>query len=542
MPRVPASWAFIAATWALVGGLHVHASVHLDTARDLLIARDCVEGLGCGLGAPSSFGGWMHGALWSHLLELRMALGLGFVTLERVTHAMLALAAGLVPVTARMVNRPATGFTWALWLAATLWLVDHPTLWSPTVWPLALGLVHAAFFKAVATRGWWWWLAVGAALAAATDVHVASGLLLPFVVAGMFGCAARPVLAAVGMMAAFVAVMGVVSPGTAAVNWGQVRGVAPVGVGALAMAVGVLMRGRLAALADAARVRAVAWALCGGFGLLLPLLALGSGHPLSGRYFAPVVVPAAILLGAAVRRRWLRGAAVVVVVAGYGAYWAEDRWVNGRFRLVEVPALADALYADGRSFAELHGHLRGPQAFDLLATLAAFEPGGRRSDEEDRDVLVVRARRAAVPVRTPAGWAVVELGDAVAVVVTYTPAVRLAGLEVCAGTCGAAVSRAARRAERAYAGLAGLPRIATGERVTYRFPVVEIPGRRVQLLRDECKGWRLGDGTRSTLLAGAGQIEFSVIAGPRCRWWIPPFVELPADDAALAELLTRFTP
>src|SRR5271156_4451156 len=57
------------AAWLLC--VRAHAPVHLDTARDLLLARDAAEGLARGLaGPPSSFAHLVQGAAWIHVLEV----------------------------------------------------------------------------------------------------------------------------------------------------------------------------------------------------------------------------------------------------------------------------------------------------------------------------------------------------------------------------------------------------------------------------------------------------------------------------------------
>ncbi len=104
--RLRAPLGYFAATWILVSAARVHATIHLDTARDLLIARDCVVDVACsGAGPRTSFGGWTQGALWSHVLELRELLGLGLGALEEVSHLALAAAAALVPLPARSLDR-----------------------------------------------------------------------------------------------------------------------------------------------------------------------------------------------------------------------------------------------------------------------------------------------------------------------------------------------------------------------------------------------------------------------------------------------------
>jgi hypothetical protein len=106
-----------------------------------------------------------------------------------------------------------------------------------------------------------------------------------------------------------------------------------------------------------------------------------------------------------------------------------------------------------------------------------------------------------------------------------------------------------RWADRAFAELPGLTRPHSGDRVEYRMPLRAAPdgaARRIRLFADACKGWRVAlagapaDDAQLVDVAAdgaAGEIVFTVTASPRCRWWLPPFAELPEHDPALDRLL-----
>lgn len=589
MPRERAAWirglrgstrgaaaAFFAGTLALVGGLRIHAALHLDTARDLLIARECVLGGHCGAGPRTSFGGWTQGALWSHLLELREALGLGLAALEHAAILGLAIAAAMVPVAAREVGRSANALTWALWFPATLWTIGYPTLWNPTLWPLALVLFYVALARAARSRSLLAFTAAAAALALAVDLHVASAVLVPFLIAAVVGCSAHPWLALPTVAVVALGVLAVDSPGALAENRPLVGRHAPALILALALAVsaGLVARRRLTNLDGTARAETLLRALCLFLLVALTGLALGTGHPLHARYLAPIVTPAAILLSTGgprlLRSPRLRAIAAALACAGYVAHWLDDRLYNPRFRLVEVEAVAAALYDRGLDFGALYRHLRGPHAFDLVSTLAALEPPGTRGASPDaQDLLVVRAARTDLPESLPAEWSVVDLeGSHVAVIVPYRPWVQLDRVEVCrdratgpldCATLSVDGARFAHRAgmrwtDRAFADLPGLPRPNRGERVTYHMsyqPADRDAGRRLRLFADACKGWRIAlpgtsiaDAQLVDLSAAnaSGELAFTVTASPRCRWWLPPFAELPALDPALDRLLPPLPP
>lgn len=568
-----AAGTFFLATWCLVSTVRIHPAVHLDTARDLLLARDCVFGHECsGAGPRSSFGGWTQGALWSHVLELRELFGLGLSALEEVAHLALAAAAALLPAMARTLDRRANATTWALWFPTTLITIGYPTLWNPTLWPLALSVLYLAFFRAVRSGGLLAFAWSGAALAFALDLHASSALLIPFMLAVVVGVAARPLLAALLAAATGLAVVVTVSPGASAQNWGLVVQHAPwlALVLVLAAVVGGGARRGLGQREPGARAETIAWALCIYLALVLPALAVGTAHPLHARYLAPLVAPAAILLSTRAPSMWIRGVTVVFAVAGYLAFAIGDYMLNPRFRLPEVEQVAASLYGRGLSFPDLYRHLRGPDAFHLLSTLAALEPlepPALVASSTSQDLLVIRASRGALPQPVPDGWDVVDLDRShVAVIVTYTPWIQLDPVEVCREPAGGgrtcttlaidpasfATRRGMRWADRAYPSLPGLERPTPGDRVTYRMQVranTDDTAREVRLLPDHCRGWRVirasgavdshAQVARIDAAIRSGDITFEVVAGTGCRWGLPPFTELREDDAGLARLLSQ---
>jgi hypothetical protein len=566
---------FFAATWALVSLLPIHAPVHLDTARDLLLARDCALEFVCE-GPRSSFGGWSQGALWTRVLALREVFGLDLAAIERIAHVALAAGAALLPAAARSLGREATTITWAVWFAATAWTIGYPIMWNPTLWPLALGLAHLLVFRAVQTRRSLPFVGAAVALAIAVDLHVASAILIPFHLAVVVATAVRPMLVAASAVVVAVGILRVASPAAFVQNWGLVASYAHavVLVVVLAAATGWALRRHLASLVGSMRAEWTARGLCVYLGVVPPVLALAADHQLHARYLAPVIVPAVLLAAprsAPHRRESIRRSliTILVVVLGYVSVWIGDRILNPRFRLVEVDAVADELYGRGLSFADLYQRLRGPDTFHLLATLAAVEPLQRQAVRRDGgSQLVLRVRRADLPDPLPVGWSVAELDSShVAVVVPYEPWVQLDTIEVCTDspqvsdalpTCSRIEvdpsifrqGEGMRWADRAYPSLPGLRRPRQGDRVSYRMRLRPNgdAARDIRLFPDRCKGWRIEqaaatiDPTATSARVDkklmGGEIVFSVVAGPGCRWWWPPFAEIRVGDSDLASVLT----
>ncbi|WP_434426251.1 hypothetical protein [Nannocystis pusilla] len=544
-----ASLAYFAGTWALLASFRAHAPVHLDTARDLLIARDCALGGACaGAGPRSSFAGLVQGTTWSRLLELREHLGWDLAAIERVADLLVACAAALVPLVARRLGAPTNALTWALWLPATLLTIGYPRLWNPTPWPLALVLTFLALLHGARTGGAAALIAAAAALALAVDIHVAAGVLVPFGVFAAAATARRPGLVLSAAGAVFVGVLAASSPGAFAENRAILAPHAAAGSAglALALAAGLAAR-RWSAEAGPRRARIIAVLACLHYLVVLPLLALICGHGLDPRYFAPVVTPAALVVSLGLSPRFssrLQLALAGLVVAGHVGLWAAQRAFDPQFRLVEAEAIARELYGRGLAFGDLYRHVRGPRAFDLVSTLAALEPpDGRAGGQETRDLLIVRAERAALADPLPSDWRVVALDDThAAVIVALAPTLELTRFEVCGATddcteIAVDVARfaqgpAMRWAARAHAGLADLPRRFAGADTAHyhvRRRVTD-PVPRIVLFPDDCRRWQLA-AVQPDLVA------LTVTPGPRCRWWLPPVAEIDVRDLALSSLV-----
>jgi len=294
---------------------------------------------------------------------------------------------------------------------------------------------------------------------------------------------------------------------------------------------------------------------------LLPLLALLVEHPLHARYLAPLVTPAAILVSthsSTHPRAWVRITGTLIVLVGYLAFAVGEHVLNSRFRLTEAEQFGGVLYSRGFSYDDLYRHLRGPDVVHLLATLAALEPPDRRRSTGDRDdLLVLRTTRQHLPRDLPADWIVVELDEHhVAAMMPYDPWIRLELIEVCSvnpATCvdvnlvGVDQHASMLWADRAHPSLPGFRRPDRGERVHYRISLradTSGPARLIQLLPDGCKSWQVElDGasseSRSVRVEADGRVHdvvFSVVAGPGCRWWLPPFAEAP-EGSAIATLV-----
>lgn len=595
--RLPASarapLAFAVATLAFLTIDKHWAPLHLDTARDLLIARNCVEGIHCLHAGPNaSFDGLLQGALWSHVLELRAFLGIGLVGLQRCLDVLLALGAALIPLIARRtLQKPASAITWALWISFSLTSVEYPFLWNPSPMPLALALFHGTLLFAARERGDVHFIPAGVALAAAIDLHIANAVLVPFFIGVVAATSRNPIPALFVSLTAMIGFLAVDSPGSFSHNAMVAAAHAPAVAAGLTIsaAVGAAARRPLARRSDASRALIVAWSVAAFGALAMIALAKVSGHPLHARYLGPLVTPCAILAGA-----WLhellatlrspvagkaRTLAVLVGVTVLFDKTAPRRPRDTAFRVHEVEPIAAALHARGLTFGDLYQHIRGPRAFELMATLAAMDKGPltAQASSTGEDVLVLRARRDAIS--TDLARRSIDIGGGlVALVETYTPFVDAARFEVCRQRPGGPRECHSARVDagdlsetspgwavRAYPGIgdtarAFLDRRFAGAEMTYRMKV-RIPAgaapRRIRVFQEPeaLVVWTIArvDGIpvegslpgRSVVLGkggpGEGEIVFSgrvpSNAGFAFHRWLPPWVEIGEGGSALEALL-----
>ncbi len=573
--RAPLAWA--AATLALCLVLRERAPLHLDTARDLLIARECALGTHCPqAGPPTSFSGLSQGALWIRALEVRERLGLRLVTVERAMDALLVAAAFVVPLLGRRgLGRRAGPVAFAMWSVGTRFAVAAPTLWNLSPSPLVLALAAAALLGAAAEGATWRFALAGIALGAAVDLHVAWALLVPFAAAVAVATARRWWLAVPLVLALPVAFFALDAPGAFAIDRAAVAPHAlAIAVGAVALgALGGAARPLLHACAPAARAEAIAWAEAVFLVAALGCLRLATGHPVEARYLGPLVAPGAILVADRARpllarlawRRWLalprvEATVAVAVLALHLAIVLPLERRDHALRLREAETVGAHLYASGVSFADLYRHLRGPHAFDLMALLGALEPPAHPpAPPLDVDLLVTRDAA-----RTDGDEALDLGGGATATVRRYHPFIGLDPVEVCRRRDGAAPecyrvplqaadldgAREPGWMARAYPGMGSLRHLFPGgfggARVTFRLPLRVPPGarpRRIELVDEPPNlDWRIervdgvaSDGTlpgRAITVGarpGEGAIVFGARVPPDADWafhrWLPPFVE-----------------
>ncbi|RJO65398.1 MAG: hypothetical protein C4523_16190 [Myxococcales bacterium] len=412
--------------------------LHYDSAKDLLIARDCLEHPDCPRKGPmSSFGGYVQGGLWIYAIAAAQGTGLGTGGLLVAIVALIACAGGVVAyVGARRTNALAGFVAGGLWIALALRFSHFPWLWNPSLAPLPIALFYAALLyylhRRQATRA----ALTGAGLALAVDAHLVN-IMLAVPAAVACGTADRRwrhlAVFGVGTLAA----MAILSSASLAANVRVVIAsdlAAPALIGlAACLAVGGTL-GRLAKRGPR-MAREIAIVMASTLALFAALFAAGAlfGRTVRGHYWLPLLPGAALFAGSLVgfaaewrpffNSRWTRllarGLAVAAVcfLGWNGVLWryfaAADESPRRSWALVDVPVAAELLYGRHYRYADLRYRLQGTDSYLLMVALGAYDPsppavaGPPASDMQ----LLKIDKRSTEGVAAPEGMAVLPLPD-----------------------------------------------------------------------------------------------------------------------------------
>ncbi len=472
---------------------------HLDTARDWLMARDCLAGDCPSVGAGASVLGLKQGALWIRFLATGLGLGLDAQDLQRVLLALQALGAVVVaaavralaarawpapeparaascwrgeeasprtataPPSPRLVGARASGAGWRAALFSLGYVVllraleVGDTLWNPLLAHPGAALFGAGLALVLVGRGALFGALAGLGLALAVLGHVFAISFVPLLVFGALLAPRRPGLALLGASMALALPVGLDSWEALSINAAVFveRGLVAPFAGAILLAgvAALTLRRRWRAIPAERRALPALVALSGvvlAVGLWLPVVL---GQTVSERYhfLLPPLAASALALGldrgiGRLPERWRRAAPCAVVglllMAAVAAGRRNDHGgPTGVWRLPEVERLGRDLFSRGLGYAELHRRLQGPGSADLVAMLGALDPHALPGPAEagpDGALLVLRLGRSAVPDPLPPTWRVVDLSDRFVALLREAPPGLLArGLEACHAEPGA---------------------------------------------------------------------------------------------------------
>ncbi len=393
-------------------------TVHLDAARDLLWARDCLENGLCRYATPAMVGGLMHGTLWMRWMVLTRALGSGPTGQAVLASGLLAAAVGAMAYwTTVRFGRVSAWIAAALLLAFSAMNVAHPRLSNLCLLPVGAVLFHG-FLGDVARTG-----ATRAIITASyafyllTESHIAGWALAPVFVAIVVMSGAR----AAWWGIAIVAILNLT------LSWESTRanatelahsGVLPVALvgGVACVVMAVRTRSRWQALDAEKRFLWLQGIAVGWYFLVGAAFQTQSHKQFADRYLLPIfpaVVWAVCLIlqklrRPAIRFRWavlLFGAAVVVVLAR--AFIAAAH--PGTLSYDEAEKLAGFWHSRGLSDAQIRASYRGAERADALAGLAVFNKAAQSGPAQTNRIQ--RVMKVPSTLNVPHGWDAVPLSD-----------------------------------------------------------------------------------------------------------------------------------
>lgn len=383
--------------------------VHPDTLRDLLFARDCVEGGRChALGPQSGLAAVRHGTLWLRAPEWAARLGADERALRAAVELWCALAVLLLALGARRHGAPPSAPLVALAAGvASHWLTDHPLLWHPSAIPLFAALYVVLLADAARASTAASWVAAGAALGLLFDAHPSTFALLPCFALVACALSRRPWSGALlGLIAAALA-NALPSPllALSRVAAGDRRGALLLAVTLLAALAGLALRRRAArcsprlALTLTLAVHAAA----------IASLAVASGRD-EGRYLAATIPLVALGLACWSPPRRAATGVLATLAALLVVARLRHPTVVASWSIAEARAVLRAPPLRGRPWIDLVARLQMPVDRDLLVVAGLVAPPARPGAAVGPDALLaLRTRRGNLPPHPPSSWTVVPL-------------------------------------------------------------------------------------------------------------------------------------
>ena len=434
--RAARALAVAALTGAYLAALGLEPPIHKDSARDMLLARDGLE-FGIFEGCSAAFGDFRQNVLWIRFLALTSAAGLGPVG----QHVILA---GLLMVSVCLLDRGALDafgedLGWApaaVFLALLLVATGYPNLWNPIFAPLGIACVMLGLLQVVTHGSTPAACASAASLALAAEGHPATLLIAPVVVATVCMSCRRPVRALSLSIVSGVVPSFAVSSSSWLHNGREVLREAwyvPLITAALAGAVlsAFKLRGPWLALSVERRRRwLLAMIVVGVTAQAAAASILSHAVLFSPQYYLAALPALAILAGLGLRRirvrsrfgRWGAVAAttiaavVLLVPLSIAAIWrfgvSSHTASMPNYTMREAEILASVFWDTGYAFPDVQRHLRGPDSFALMASMAPFASGPNGSvDRSMEDVRVLAFADGYAPGGgMPAGGRQVDLG------------------------------------------------------------------------------------------------------------------------------------
>ncbi len=379
-----------------------------DTARDLLIARDCSQLGHClTVGAKTSVDGIYQGGAWVQSIALLQSISGGIRAIQATVIALEVLSCGLLFV---FLSRRASSFVSALaaliWLVALCYLGDHSLLWNHSGVALPVVLADGALLLFVTSRRTLalcvasFWIGFG------MGFHVECGILVPAGIVFAVLAARRPWVAMPAMLLTFL--LGLLPTSLEATRANLLFLAGSSAAVPLLVAIAVLVVAAAAGRSRFLKARGgtqLAWLAAA---IIVPpsagLLWLDlRGHLVAMRY-AYAALPAAAAVAAvgldrgfrSLARRAARPGAAGLFAGALvsGLLWASSpEAVRSRvWTGSDANTIAARLETSGYSYDAVRWHLQGPYAWELITVLATYlpPPHAPRAALDTPDLLIFR--------------------------------------------------------------------------------------------------------------------------------------------------------
>jgi hypothetical protein len=428
-----------------------------DTFRDLLLARECFDGVACVTHGPrAGLGDYMQGAVWIWFLVAMRALGVVPAATDLAVGAFLALAIGLLVALGTRL-RLSLGWSVAVGLAVLAVyteLMPLGVLHNPSLLPLPLIACYGATVLFALRGSAAWAGAGGLALALSLDTHGIAVTLVPgwaLLLASARRRAFDPLLAGAFTLPAC---MWLVSRDAFESNLETAArtGLLWLGVAGLVVVVGAawaLVRPRLSARSAEARAVIAVAALTAS--TLVGTLGLTRyyGEELLPYYLMPAVPGVALLAALAVAtalraapagvQQGVAWAAALAAALGVWSLRPPPRGAGDEpWSLTDLQAISSLLDASGYAYQDTFVRVFAPHRREVVAAMAAFEPNPRGGPPDPSlDDLVLVPAPAGVGAPADARVSVVPLPDGGALWSTrVTPWIARTRGQVCYGPLG----------------------------------------------------------------------------------------------------------
>ena len=420
------------------------APLHMDTVRDLLVARDCLNGVECTYGVLTSCEGFYQGTAWVRYLALCLGLGMSIDQIQIGVLALQALSIAIVFAMAASVRSHSAGLVAAAICVLLARLsIEADALWNPSLLPLPVAAMHLALLYFMRTGRARFLLVSSMFTALIADSHATGIALIPSLILLGVLHGKRPLI---GFLAAcgFVLPHMALSPDSFTHNMRIVVSglgwpLAAVG-GSLGLALVMAARSRWKRLPFSLQLGLV-W-------LLLAVPFVGGAVFLSGlnykmiwRYYTPLLPAFAVgvavivdsvsgFLGRPKRQPYANCAIAVALLVVFIGGVADSRPTDGveDWTMSESWSLGEHLF-DGNEhgISDIVASIHGPKGWSLVRGVASVAPirGEFAASPLAELTFVVRAHADQLPAVQPEELTVIEIGpETVAVLFSIEPFVR----------------------------------------------------------------------------------------------------------------------